>query len=255
MKVIWDQVEKYYLRKKQTVPALGPVSLTLEDGSFTAVIGPSGCGKTTLLNITGGLLPPDQGTVRFLPDATPPLIGMVFQQIGLLPWMTIRENIALGIHFLPEKERQERTLRWLNIMGLSDFSSAWPYQLSGGMQQRAGIARALAMEPDLLLMDEPFSALDAQTRKLLSEELLNLWESVHATTLYITHNIEEAVYLADRIIVMSRRPGRIIGDLTVDAPRRDRMLADWPIASAGLKEKIWKLLKIEAAAAMKGDSQ
>lgn len=254
MKVIWDKVEKYYTQKKKTVSALGPVSLTLEDGSFTAVIGPSGCGKTTLLNITGGLLPPDSGKVRFLPEAAPPLIGMVFQQIGLLPWMTIQENIALGIHFLPKEEREERTRRWLHTMGLSEFAAAWPYQLSGGMQQRAGIARALAMEPDLLLMDEPFSALDAQTRKLLSEELLNLWESVHATTVYITHNIEEAVYLADRIIVMSRRPGHIIGDIPVTVPRKDRTRRDWDSLSADLKEKIWQLLKIEAAAAMKGDA-
>lgn len=252
MNVIWDHIKKTYHQKQNALSALGPVSLTLEDGSFTAVIGPSGCGKTTLLNITGGLLQPDEGSVRFTDAPENPKIGMVFQQIGLLPWMTIEDNISFGIMNLPKEERDKRVSHWIGIMGLASFAKAWPYQLSGGMQQRAGIARALVMEPDLLLMDEPFSALDAQTRQLLSEELLKLWSAVRATTLYVTHNITEAVYLADRIIVMSSRPGRIIDELTVPFARSDRKGAAWDAAAAELEGKIWNLLKNEAAAAMEG---
>ena len=207
MKVIWDQVEKYYLRKKQTVPALGPVSLTLEDGSFTAVIGPSGCGKTTLLNITGGLLPPDQGTVRFLPDATPPLIGMVFQQFHLIPYLTAVENIMVAQYYHSMPDRQE-AMGALARVGLEDRADHLPSQLSGGEQQRVCIARALINYPVLILADEPTGNLDEANEKLVMKIFHELNDEGH-TIITVTHS-QEVGAEAKRAVVIEH--GHMMGE-------------------------------------------
>ena len=223
MQILIDGVSKSYLDRKQgTVLALDKISLTISENEFVVLVGPSGCGKSTLLNIVGGLLSPSAGHVFIdgVPAEREPAIGVVFQDIGLFPWRTVADNIAFGLEQLgmPEIEKQAQLARYISMVGLSGFEHAYPHQLSGGMRQRAGIARALAIQPDVLLMDEPFSALDAQTRTLMQEELLRIWEATRVTTLYVTHNIQEAVYLADRVVVLSRRPGRIASILSIELP-------------------------------------
>jgi len=206
------------------VPALWDVSFEARDSEFLCILGPSGCGKTTLLRIVAGLIKPENGQVR--EDGKPlgpPGVDrcMVFQQFGLLPWRTVRSNVEFGLELqgVSRSERKERAQRFIDLTGLTGFEHHFPHQLSGGMQQRVGIARALSMEPSTLLMDEPFSAVDAHTRELLQEELLRIWERDAKTVLFVTHSIDEAIYLADRVLVMDARPGRIKEDLPVDLPR------------------------------------
>jgi len=208
--------------------ALEDFTLTLDGGRFVAVVGPSGCGKTTLLRMAAGLVPPDAGGLIRLdgvPLAGPsPKMSMVFQSIGLMPWKSIFDNVALGIQLqahrpkLTEDER-ERVAATLALVGLTGFERYYPHQLSGGMQQRVGLARALVRQPEILLMDEPFGALDAQTRTVLQDELLALWDRVKSTVLFITHDLDEAIYLSDRVVIMGRRPGRIKEVLDVKLPR------------------------------------
>jgi len=208
----------------------GPVNvvdkfeLSVADLEFVAIIGPSGCGKSTLLRIIDGLMEPDEGEIRI--DGTAvrgPGHGraMVFQSFDLFPWRTTLQNVAFGLEMLPLKrvERLDIARRYIEMVGLRGFEGAYPHQLSGGMQQRVGIARALAIDPGVLLMDEPFGALDVQTRDLLQDELLHIWERHQKTVLFVTHSIEEAIYLADRILVLSPRPMRIEQDFRVNFPR------------------------------------
>ena len=214
MRVVIDQVGKQYAGPDGSpVTALENVCLTIEQEEFVVLVGPSGCGKSTLLNMVGGLLAPTSGriVVEGLTEDRDPSVGMVFQEVGLFPWRTVESNIGFGLEesSLTVEERRECVRRHVELVGLVGFENSFPHQLSGGMRQRAGIARTLAIKPDLLLMDEPFSALDAQTRTLMQEELLRIWETHRLSTLYVTHNIQEAVYLADRIVVLSRRPGRV----------------------------------------------
>jgi NitT/TauT family transport system ATP-binding protein len=208
--------------------ALEDFTLTVDSGRFVAVVGPSGCGKTTLLRMAAGLVPPDEGSAIRLDGV--PLTGpsakmsMVFQGIGLMPWKSIFDNVALGLQLqahrskLGEEER-ERIGATLALVGLTGFERYYPHQLSGGMQQRVGLARALVRRPEILLMDEPFGALDAQTRTVLQDELLTLWGRIKSTVLFITHDLDEAIYLSDRVVIMSRRPGRIKQVLDVNLPR------------------------------------
>ncbi|MCK6450375.1 MAG: ABC transporter ATP-binding protein [Alphaproteobacteria bacterium] len=230
--------------------ALDGIDLEVRDGEILALIGPSGCGKSTLLGILGGLLRPTRGEVRLvgaLPPGTLNPFTYVFQDFALLPWRTVEANIALALehHSLGAAERRAAIDEVLALTGLADFRAALPKQLSGGMRQRVGVARALAARPAVLLLDEPLSALDAQTRDLLMEDFERLWAQRRITAVYVTHNLDEALRLADRVVVLSRRPGRIREIVTVDVPRGARSMA----ALAGLHERLWRTIRDEAASA------
>lgn len=210
--------------KSKEIEALHDVSLNIYSNNFICLVGPSGCGKSTMLRIIAGLEKETSGTVTYLGNKiTGPAskIGMVFQEYSLLPWRTVVDNVALGLEFkkIPHKKRLKTAREYLELVGLSHFANSYPYELSGGMQQRVAIARALANDPDVLLMDEPFGALDAHTRILLQKELLRIWEKHKKTILFVTHSVDEAIYLADRIVVMTSRPARIKEVIEVDMPR------------------------------------
>ena len=235
------------------VAALEEVDLTIRPGEFVAVVGPSGCGKTTLLKLIAGFLEPSSGTARFDGEtiAGPsPERGVVFQQANLYPWMSVLDNVALGLRFerVPKAHRETEARRQLALVGLEDFADAAPYELSGGMQQRAQIARVLATDPEVLLLDEPFGALDALTRERLQDELHRLWRATGKSALFITHGIEESVYLASRVVVMSPRPGRIIADISVPfaAAPHDRALRSAPEFLA-LREQVADLVMGDGA--------
>jgi NitT/TauT family transport system ATP-binding protein len=233
---------------------LDAVDLMVRDGETVAIIGPSGCGKSTLLGIVGGLLRPTAGRVVTLgaprTDSLNPFT-YVFQDFALLPWRTVAANVALALEHrdLPRAERQERVRAALHLTGLADFAQALPRQLSGGMRQRVGIARALVVRPAVLLLDEPLSALDAQTRQLLMEDLLAIWARERSTRLYVTHNLEEAARLADRVVVLSRRPGRIREIVAIDVPVGERTRPAALAAIAGVREHLWALIRDEARVA------
>lgn len=224
-----ENVSKIYATADdKTTWALQDVSVDIHRGEFICAIGPSGCGKTTLLNIIGGFIQPTEGSARRngIPIAKPgPDRGVVFQEYALFSWLTSRENIefAMRMKGVPKKERRIHSDKYLDMIGLQHAADRFPGELSGGMRQRVAVARALINEPEILLMDEPFAAVDAMTRATLQEELLKLWEALKISVLFITHNIEEAVFLSSRIIVMSPHPGRIKEIVTVDLPYpRDR---------------------------------
>jgi NitT/TauT family transport system ATP-binding protein len=217
-------VTKVFGSGAETVHALGPLDLTIETGSFVSVVGPSGCGKSTLLRLIAGLDAPTEGALRrYGADLDGPSrdVGIVFQDHVLFPWATILDNVLLpaDVLSLPKAAARERALRLLDMTGLKDFARHKPHMLSGGMKQRAAFCRALLADPQMLLLDEPFGALDALTREELSLELSRLWQDLGRTALLITHDIEEAILLGDRLIVMSKRPGRIRLDIPVELPR------------------------------------
>jgi NitT/TauT family transport system ATP-binding protein len=241
------------------IHALGPIDLQLKTNEFFSVVGPSGCGKSTMLDVLAGLNRPTSGEILFegkrVDGDVPEGIGVVFQDDASFPWLTVERNIGFGLRrkgFAPQ-EINERVLRAIEFMGLTAFANAYPSQLSGGMRQRVCIARTLVMRPRLILLDEPFGALDHQTRLLMGDELLNLWRRTGATVVLITHSIDEAVMLADRVGVMSARPGRFIGMIETGWPAdRDSRLA----ASAEfgqLTTHIWELLRNESIRAMRTD--
>jgi len=203
--------------------ALQPTDVTVAPGEFVAILGPSGCGKSTLLRIVAGLDRPTGGSVTLngRPVTGPgPDRGMVFQSYTLFPWLTVEQNIRFGLRErgLPEAQQREIAARFIARTGLRGFENHWPRQLSGGMQQRTALARALANDPEILLLDEPFGALDHQTRELMQELLLEIWEADRKTVLFVTHDIDEAVFLANRVLVMSARPGRIKAELPIPLP-------------------------------------
>jgi ABC-type nitrate/sulfonate/bicarbonate transport system ATPase subunit len=206
------------------IHALHDVNLRVAENEFVCILGPSGCGKSTLLRIIAGLEKASSGSVFYNGkehNRPGKEIGMVFQSYSLMPWLNVLDNIALGLEFarIPKAERIAVAQEYLDMIGMSDFGKAFPHELSGGMQQRVAIARALANDPDVLLMDEPFGALDAYTRILMQKELLRIWEKHRKTILFVTHSVDEAVYLADRIILMSSHPGRIKEEFDVTIPR------------------------------------
>ena len=237
------------------VEALTGVTFTVEADELVAVVGPSGCGKSTLLNLLAGLLRPDAGTIDFEGPlrAGRPATAMVFQEFALFPWRTAQSNVEFGLEEsgVPARERRAIARRFIELTGLGGFETRYPHQLSGGMRQRVGIARALAVDPAVLLMDEPFSALDAQTRQLMQEELLAIWERTRKTILYVTHNIHEAVFMADRVVVLSRRPGRVLEIVPVELPRPrvEGMLGE--AVFLGAVERIWSLIKSQAREALR----
>ena len=210
--------------KGDIVNALGNVNLSVPESEFVCILGPSGCGKSTLLRIIAGLENATEGEVIYRGQPITGArkeIGMVFQNYSLMPWLNVEDNIALGLNFagIGKKERLERAEYYMEITHMQDFSKAFPYELSGGMQQRVAIARALANDPDVLLMDEPFGALDAYTRIVLQQELLSIWEKHKKTILFVTHSVDEAIYLSDRVIFMGAKPSRIEQEFTIDMPR------------------------------------
>jgi NitT/TauT family transport system ATP-binding protein len=226
---IWiNDVARTFRAKRGRLVALDGVTLQVPSGQVCAVIGPNGSGKSTLLRVAGGLLKPDRGGVALdgEPLAGPdPRVGFVFQEPRLLPWRDTRSNIAFPLEVAgwEEAARRERTAHLIDLVGLGGFESARPSALSGGMRQRASIARALALRPSVLLMDEPFSALDALTRERLNEELLGIWERTGTTILLVTHSIPEAIFVADRVVVLSPRPGRVVADIPVPLARPRRL--------------------------------
>lgn len=235
-----QNVSMTYSDSGNSVPALQGVSLDVEKGEFISLLGPSGCGKTTLLRIVADLLQPSGGSV--LVDGDTPRrarlqkkYGIVFQSPVLYEWRTVQKNVELPLELmkLSKGERTARAEKMLDMVGLLDFAGHYPQQLSGGMQQRVGIARALALRPEFLLMDEPFSALDEFTREKLNEDLLDIWQKTNKTVLFVTHNIAEAVFLSDRICVLSPHPGRLSAIVNVDLPRpRTKEMRDAPAFSA-----------------------
>jgi NitT/TauT family transport system ATP-binding protein len=240
----------------KAVHAMGPLDLDLRKGEFFAVVGPSGCGKSTLLELMAGLVAPSEGTIEFegrsIAGEIPDGVGVVFQEDASFPWLTVTDNIAFGLRRagLAASEAAKRVQHALALMGLVDFDGAYPAQLSGGMRQRVCIARTLVMQPRLILLDEPFGALDQQTRLLMGDELLRLWRDTGATVLLITHALDEAAMLADRIGVMSARPGRILDIVETNWPRdRDsRIVADPSFGQ--ITGRLWQSLREESLKAL-----
>jgi len=240
--------------KEQRTVALDNVSFSVNEGEIIALAGMSGCGKTTTLRIIMGLEQATSGTVEINGKAVegPGFDrGMVFQHAGLLPWRTALENVEFGLEIkkIPAKQRREIARHYLDLVGLGDFANHRPHQLSGGMQQRVGIARALAIDPEVLLMDEPFGALDAQTREALQDELLRIHEKTKKTIIFVTHDLDEAVLLADKVVVMFPRPGRIheIVDIHIPHPRNDAIAIRGSEEFTRKRYHIWKLLKMSNA--------
>jgi NitT/TauT family transport system ATP-binding protein len=233
----------------ESTVALQNIDLEVESGQFVALVGPSGCGKSTLLTLVSGLRQPTSGELMCNGERVsapmPQRIGMVFQEANLLPWLSAVDNVAfpLKLRKVPRVERRDRARRMLHLTGLHGFEDRLPHQLSGGMKQRVSIARGLVQDPGVLLMDEPFAALDEQTRMVLGEELLRIWSETRKTILFVTHSLNEAVYLADRIVVLSARPGRIVDDLTVDLdrPRTFAMMSSERFGV--LKDRIWEHIR------------
>jgi NitT/TauT family transport system ATP-binding protein len=238
--------------------AIKSVSMHIQPGEFVSLIGPSGCGKSTLLNVVAGFTQPTSGTV--LLDGAPIKgpgsdRGMVFQQYSLFPWMTVRKNVEFGLKMqgMPLSERETRARTLLGLAGLLAFENHYPAQLSGGMKQRVGIVRALATSPQVLLMDEPFGALDAQTRSVMQEILTNMWQRLRLSVLFITHDIEEAIFLSDRVYVMTARPGRIKAVFKVDLPRPRKPEMTSTPAFIEMMAEIRGLIREESLAAMGGE--
>ncbi len=232
--------------------ALGPVDLELQKGEFFAVVGPSGCGKSTLLELIAGLSSPSAGTVEFeghrIAGDIPDGIGVVFQEDACFPWLSVEDNVAFGLRkaALSPDDKRRRVRDVIDLMGLGDFARSHPAQLSGGMRQRVCIARTLVLEPRLILLDEPFGALDQQTRLLMGDEVLRVWRQTGATVFLITHALDEAAMLADRIAVMSARPGRLIDVVETNWPReRDSRIVARP-EFGGVTARLWKSLREES---------
>jgi len=240
------------------VTAIGDVSFRVEARQFVSIVGPSGCGKSTLLQCVAGLMRPTAGTIALAgSEVTGPPEGLIllFQEYNksLLAWRTVLKNVCFGLENKPGMARAEREAEarhYIGMVGLKGFENQYPWELSGGMQQRVAIARALACKPQVLLMDEPFGSLDALTRIELEDTLLRLWESLHSTILFVTHDIEEAVYLSDRVYVLSRRPSRMIEDAQVDLPRpRNQLASREDTRFIRLRHRIFELISKEMAQA------
>jgi NitT/TauT family transport system ATP-binding protein len=255
-KLVIENVSRIFPAVRGGMPtrALEPTNLSVADNDFVTILGPSGCGKSTLLRMVAGLDTPTTG--RILLDGraiTGPGAdrGMVFQSYTLFPWLTVSENISFGLRErgVSQRERTRIAGEWLDKVGLTSFANHFPKQLSGGMQQRTAIARALANDPKILLLDEPFGALDNQTRALMQELLLGIWERERKTVIFVTHDIEEAVFLASRVVVMSARPGRIKADVPVELPHPRHYTVKTSAAFSTLKARLTEEIRVEAVLA------
>jgi len=224
--------------------AIEKMDLDVRDGEFVSLLGPSGCGKSTFLKIVNGLIKATAGEIRLRTDGKGREDAMVFQDAALFPWYSVMDNIAYGLVCagVPRAEARKRAAPLIELVGLAGFETKYPYQLSGGMQQRANLARALAVDAAILLMDEPFASLDAQTREIMQAELLRIWNAARKTVIFVTHQIEEAVFLSDRVVVMSARPGRILDDITIDLARPRPLEIKRGAEFGAYAERIWKLL-------------
>jgi NitT/TauT family transport system ATP-binding protein len=258
--IVVDQVgHRYRPPTGREVVALDDVSLSVESREFLALLGPSGCGKSTLLYMIGGFLPTVNGAIRIevKPVAGPgPDRGVVFQHFALFPWKTVKANVLYGLErmLLTRAEREQRAQAFIDMVGLTGFEDSYPSQLSGGMKQRAAIARTLAFDPQILLMDEPFGALDAQTRSLMQAELLNIWRRTPKTVIFVTHDVQEAVFLAERVAVMSARPGRIKALVDTKFDKTDPHVFKSK-AFADKVDEIWGLVRDEAIKAQASRGQ
>jgi NitT/TauT family transport system ATP-binding protein len=229
---------------KEGFVALESFDLDVAEGQFVTIVGPSGCGKSTFLKVVNGLIRANAGEINLRSTTKGRDDAMVFQDSALFPWYSVLDNVAYGLvcSGMPRRDARDRARPLIKLVGLEGFGDKYPYQLSGGMQQRANLARALTVDPGLLLMDEPFAALDAQTREIMQSELLRIWNASKKTVVFVTHQIDEAVYLSDRVIVMSARPGRILADISIDLPRpRDLHIKRTPPFVA-YEEQIWELI-------------
>jgi ABC-type nitrate/sulfonate/bicarbonate transport system ATPase subunit len=255
-KLVIDNVSRIFPAVRGGTPtrALEPTNLSVADNDFVTILGPSGCGKSTLLRMVAGLDTPTTGRILLDGKAiTGPGAdrGMVFQSYTLFPWLTVSENISFGLRErgVSTRERNDIARQWLEKVGLTSFANHFPKQLSGGMQQRTAIARALANDPKILLLDEPFGALDNQTRALMQELLLGIWERERKTVIFVTHDIEEAIFLASRVVVMSARPGRIKADIPVDLPHPRHYTIKTSAAFSDLKARLTEEIRVEAVLA------
>jgi NitT/TauT family transport system ATP-binding protein len=249
IRISLNNVSKVFASHESGLIAVHDVTLTIKDGEFFCIVGPSGCGKSTLLRILAGLENCSSGEVSIkATDISRPLNTMVFQEQSVFPWMTVRQNVEYGLRMrrIPKRERARIADYYIGMIGLTQFANAYPYQLSGGMKQRVSVARAFANDPEILLMDEPFGALDEQNRLLLQQELLRIWEGSNKTTVFITHSIDEALCLGDRVLIMTARPGEIKTIIPVDLPRpRDiESIRTTPQYNA-LYQMIWLQLRDE----------
>jgi NitT/TauT family transport system ATP-binding protein len=244
-----EKLTKIFYTNQKKVVALDNIDLSVKEGEFLCIVGPSGCGKTTLLRILAGLEKQTWGKLVIRSkNPEKPLTSMVFQGDSVFPWMTVKENVAYGLRIkgLPKSERLRIAGRYIKLMGLEGFADAFPHQLSGGMKQRINVARAFVSDPEILLMDEPFGALDEQNRLLLQQELLKIWEGSGKTSLFITHSIDEALVLADRIMVMTAHPGKVKAIVPVNIPRPRDILSLRSSPNFGaLFKQIWELLQEE----------
>jgi len=240
----------YSPRRRKDVVALTDFNLEVEKGLFLSLVGPSGCGKSTLLRIISGLMQPSSGRVLL---SGRKVVGpghdraMVFQEFALMPWRTVMRNVEMGLEFrgVPTDERRKIAARHVELVGLNGFEDHFPHELSGGMRQRVGLARALAVDPDILLMDEPFAAVDSQTRDLMQTELLRIWEERRKTVIFVTHSIEEAVFLSDKVAMLSARPAKVVDIVDIDLPRPREYEIRMDPRFAKIRLDIWQRLKDE----------
>ncbi|MPL81517.1 Bicarbonate transport ATP-binding protein CmpC [bioreactor metagenome] len=244
-----SHVNKHFTTGQNQIAALQDINLTIGDGEFFCIVGPSGCGKTTLLRILAGLDESTSGHISMKSTGSDkPINSMVFQEQSILPWMNVRDNVAYGLRLrgIPKKMRNEIADHYIKMIGLSKFANSYPCQLSGGMKQRVSVARAFANDPEILLMDEPFGALDEQNRIILQQELLHIWEMTQKTTVFITHSIDEALCLGDRVMIMTAHPGKVKSIIEIDLPRpREIASIRTTIHYNQLYQKIWLSLREE----------
>jgi ABC-type nitrate/sulfonate/bicarbonate transport system ATPase subunit len=243
-KVVFEQVAKDFERRGEALRVLEPIDLIVHEGEFVCLLGPSGCGKSTLLNIAGGFEAPSSGRVVIDGESVngpSPRRVFVFQEYGIFPWASVWDNVALGLRGLPKDQQSQTIQATIDLVGLTGFEKSYPMELSGGMKQRVGVARALAVSPDVIYMDEPFGALDSLTRLTMRAELIRIWQTRKPTILFVTHDVDESIQLADRVVVLSPRPGRIAGIVEVDLPHpRDLGSARY----GAIKNRLYELLGV-----------
>jgi len=244
-------LRKTYSKNGRPLEILDVARFAAREGEFITVIGPSGCGKSTLLHIMGGFIPADSGAIRVYGAEVKgpgPDRGMMFQEFALFPWKTVAGNVAWGLEAqgFPKQKIEELVARYLDMTGLAEFRNHYPAELSGGMKQRVALARVLAFDPKVLLMDEPFGALDAQTRETMQEEVTRLWDRTKKTIVFVTHDIDEAVYLGDRVVVLTARPGRIREEVAIDLPRPRSLEIKKSLKCHEYRNYVWDLIRTES---------